>query len=64
MRQSSGISVLPTDLHQQLLAMPLTADERREAAQALVRALCRSDTAAFQPTVAKNASQPTGLRGV
>ena len=64
MRQSCGISVLPVSLHQQLLATPLTAEDRHEAAQALVRAICLSDTVAFHPAVAKNASQPTGLRGV
>ena len=37
MRPSSDISALPDELRQQLLAMPLTGDERQDAARALLR---------------------------
>ena len=64
MRQSSGISVLPADLHQQLLAMPLTADERQEAAQAIMKFTERRKIRAFCHSTTENAPQPDWLRGV
>lgn len=63
MRPPCGISVLPADLHQQLLDMPLTDDERREAADALCQLLSQPETEAFYRYVVKNAPQPDWLRG-
>ncbi|WP_377761417.1 hypothetical protein [Paracoccus angustae] len=37
MRPPSGIAALPADLRQQLLAMPLTADEKSDVAWALLK---------------------------
>ena len=37
MRPSSEIHALPADLRQQLLAMPLTADEKSDVAWALLK---------------------------
>lgn len=64
MRLSSDISALPPELRQQLLAMPLTADERQDAARALLQAIAPSGIGRSCLNVTKNAPQPGWLRGV
>jgi hypothetical protein len=64
MRPSSDISALPADLRQQLLAMPLTGDERQDAARALLRVIGLTESSQFCRNVTKNAPQPGWLRGV
>lgn len=64
MRPSNEISVLPVALRQQLLAMPLTADECREAGQALSQAIILKETGAFCRNVTKNTPRPDRWRGV
>lgn len=64
MRPSHGIRALPVDLSQQLLAMPLTADERQEVAQALLDVAARRKLGACCRNVMENAPQPDWLRGV
>ena len=43
MRPSSGLTALPADLRQQLLAMPLTSDEKNDVAQALMKLAAPSE---------------------
>lgn len=64
MRPSLGIRALPVDLSQQLLAMPLTADERQEAAQAILDVVAGGKLRAFCHNTIENAPQPDWLRGV
>jgi hypothetical protein len=64
MRPSSDISALPDELRQQLLAMPLTGDERQDAARALLRMNDPTKSGQFCRNVMKNAPQPGWLRGV
>jgi hypothetical protein len=64
MRPSSDISALPADLRQQLLAMPLTGDERQDAARALLRVIGLTESSQFCRNVTKHAPQPGWLRGV
>jgi hypothetical protein len=64
MRPSSDISALPADLRQQLQAMPLTEDERRDAAGALLQVIDPTKSGQFCRNVIKNAPQPGWLRGV
>lgn len=64
MRLSSDVSALPANLRQQLLAMPLTADERQDAAQAILRLIDPPELPRLCRNVTKNAPQPDGLRGV
>ena len=51
MRSYGGISMLPADLRQQLLAMPLTEDEKSDVAWALMQL-------ASPPEIMRNLSQP------
>ena len=64
MRPSSDISALPDELRQQLLAMPLTGDERQDAARALLQMIDPTKSGQFCRNVMKNAPQPGWLRGV
>ena len=64
MRLSSDISALPADLYQQLLAMPLTAEERNQAARALLAVIDPQAPSQFCRTAMKNAPQPGWSRGV
>ena len=64
MRPSSDISALPDELRQQLLAMPLTGDERQDAARALLRMIDPTKSGQICRNVMKNAPQPGWLRGV
>lgn len=64
MRLSSDVSALPANLRQQLLAMPLTADERQDAAQAILRLIDPPEPPRLCRNVTKNAPQPDGLQGV
>ena len=64
MRPSHGIRALPVDLSQQLLAMPLTANERQEVAQAMLDVAAGGKLAAFCRNAIENAPQPDWLRGV
>lgn len=64
MRLPSDISALPADLHQQLLAMPLTAEERNHAARALLALIDPQAPGHFCRTAMKNAPQPGWSRGV
>ncbi|MFC3170159.1 MULTISPECIES: hypothetical protein [Paracoccus] len=64
MRPSSGIFALPPELCEQLLALPLSADERNEVAQALLQFTALPETCAICRSAMKNAPQPEQLRGV
>ncbi|WEF25104.1 hypothetical protein [Paracoccus sp. S3-43] len=64
MRLSSDVLPLPVYLRQQLLAMPLTADERQDAARAISKAISPLAPGQLCRNVTKNAPQPEGLRGV
>ena len=64
MRPSSDISALPADLRQQLLAMPLSVDERHDAARALLQVISPAKPHQYCRNVTKNAPQPGWLRGV
>ncbi len=64
MRPSSDISALPADLYQQLLAMPLTAEERRDAARSLSHVIDPQAFGQFTRGSMENAPQPGWSRGV
>ena len=57
MRPPSGIAALPADLRQQLLAMPLTADEKSDVAWALLKLALPPKTCAICHSTTKNAPQ-------
>ncbi|VDS10435.1 hypothetical protein PARHAE_03650 [Paracoccus haematequi] len=64
MRLSRDVLTLPVPLRQQLLAMPLTADERQDAARAISKAINPPAPNQLCRDITKNAPQPDGLRGV
>ncbi|WP_295049297.1 hypothetical protein [uncultured Paracoccus sp.] len=64
MRLSSDVLALPLYLRQQLLAMPLTEDERQDAACAISKIINLPKTNQFYRSVTKNAPQPGEVRGV
>ena len=64
MRPSSGMLALPADLRQQLLAMPLSPDEKSDVASALLALIPTTTFSTICRTANKNAPQPDRLRGV
>lgn len=62
MQSSSGVFVLPPGICQQLLAMPLTADERNDVGQALLQFLNPLDPQMVSAKI-QNAPKPGWLRG-
>lgn len=61
----SGIPVLPADLCQQLLAMPLTEDERDDVASALIsRLAARPPVVRIHLIANRNAPLPDRPQGV
>lgn len=63
MQSSGGVFALPPAICQQLLAMPLTADERNDVAHALMQ-FTRAQKPSENRSIIKNAPKPGRLRGV
>lgn len=64
MRLPRALWALPADVSEQLLAMPLTAEERHDVASSLLSMSYQPEFVAAFNSTNKNAPRPDGLRGV